>query len=564
MIEDCLTMSGLGGARLRSQICIIGAGPAGIALALQFIDAKIDVVLVVGGALEHDDKSQTLYTGEVADETLHSPLTEYRHRQFGGSSATWGGRCMPFDPIDFERRDWIDGARWPIGFEDVAAFYPEAQALAEAGDFIYDARLAVEGGMRAMIAGFEPGFFNPDAIERFSCPTNFGRRYGEKLRRAPNIRVLLNAHATEIVRAERGEAIEHVVLRTLEGAEFQVHANRFVLATGGIETARLLLASRSKDPHGIGNATDQVGRNYLCHIAGTMGKLSITAPATSVFHGYDRAWDGSYCRRRLALRPEVQRARRIGNIVMRLHHPRLPDPSHGRGILSAIYLAKPFISYEYSKRLHGGERLSASLALKHLMNIAREPFGTAGFLFNWARRRTLAARKFPSLIVAPRNNIFSLDIHAEQVPNLESRITLGSGQDAFGVPQARVDWRYRPLDLETVRVALGLLKDDLARWGGGHLSYEDAEIPDAMLRDGAYGGHHIGTARMAASPEEGVVDADARVFGTSNLHVAGSAIFPTSSQANPTLTIIAFALRLARHLKTGMGSSAIVSGGGAA
>lgn len=557
-------MTGLGGARLSSQICIIGAGPAGISLALQFINAKIDVVLIAGGALEHDEKAQALYAGEVADEALHSPLTEYRHRQFGGSSATWGGRCMPFDPIDFETRDWMDGARWPIRYDDIAPFYPAAQAFAEAGDFIYDARHAIDGGMRPMIGGFRPNFFNPDSVERFSCPTNFGRRYGEMLRRAPNIRVLLNAHAIEIVRAEQGDAIGHVILRTLGGAEFQVHADRFVLATGGIETARLLLASRSKDPQGIGNATDQVGRNYLCHIAGTMGKLSITSPATSVFHGYDRAWDGVYCRRRLALLPEMQREKRIGNVVMRLHHPRLPDPSHGRGILSAIYLAKPFISYEYSKRLHGGDALSAGLVLKHLMNIAREPFGTAGFLLNWARRRTLAARKFPSLIVAPRNNIFSLDIHAEQAPNLDSRIMLGSGQDAFGMPLARVDWRYRALDLETVRVALGLLRDDLANWGGGQLAYDDADIPDAMLRDGAYGGHHIGTARMGASPAEGVVDTDARVFGTTNLHVAGSAIFPTSSQANPTLTIIAFALRLARHLKEEMQSSTVASLGSAA
>lgn len=549
MIEDCAVTAGLGGAVLRSQICIIGAGPAGIALAMQFIGTKTDVILIAGGALEHDDKAQALYAGEVADETLHSPLTEYRHRQFGGSSATWGGRCMPFDPIDFESRDWIEGAHWPIGYKDIAPFYPAALALAEAGDFTFDAREAVSGGMRAMISGFAPASFNPEAIERFSCPTHFGRRYGHHLRRAPNIRVLLNAHATELCRSKPDGSIAHVILRTLEGAEFRVEAQKFVLATGGMETARLLLASRRDDPNGLGNSHDQVGRNYLCHIAGTMGELAITRPEAAVFHDYQRAWDGVYCRRRLALRPEIQREKRIGNIVMRLHHPRLPDPAHGRGILSAIYLAKPFISYEYSKRLHGGETFSAGRAVRHLWNVMREPFGTVGFLMNWARRRTLAARKFPSLIVAPRNNIFSLDIHAEQVPNPESRITLASGLDAFGTPQARVDWKYRPLDLETVRVALDLLKHDLAAWGGAELRYDEAEIPEAMLRDGAYGGHHIGTARMGHSPENGVVDADARVFGTENLYVAGSAIFPTSSQANPTLTIIAFALRLAEHLK---------------
>ncbi|CAN1503257.1 BetA Choline dehydrogenase and related flavoproteins [Rhabdaerophilaceae bacterium] len=550
MFEDCATSIGLGGSRLATHLCIIGAGPAGISLALQMMGSGIDVTLVAGGALEHDDAAQGLYAGEVTDAALHSPLTEYRHRQFGGSSATWGGRCMPFDPIDFESRDWIEGARWPISYADLAPFYPDANSLAEAGDCDYDASTAVVGGMRAMIAGFKPQSFDLDRIERFSCPTNFGRRYGERLRRAGNIRVLLNAHCVGLQRGENGLGISSAILRTLGGAEFSVTAERYVLAAGGIETARLLLASSSQaDPTGIGNSHDQVGRNYLCHIAGTMGELAFTEAAAAVWHGYDRAWDGTYCRRRMALRPDVQRDRRVGNIVMRLHHPRLTDPAHERGILSAIYLAKPLISYEYAKRLHGGEPMSARLLLRHGLNVLREPFGTVAFLANWARLRTLAARKFPSLIVAPRNRVFSLDIHAEQVPNPDSRITLSSERDHFGQPQARVDWRYKPLDLETVRVALATLRDEISAWGGGTLTYNESEIPDAMLRDGAYGGHHIGTARMALSPEEGVVDANARVFGTDNLYVAGSALFPTSSQANPTLTLVALALRLAAHLK---------------
>ena len=558
MFEDCRISAGLGGSTLSTQICIIGAGPAGISLALQWIGTGVDVTLVAGGALDHEDAAQALYAGEVADAALHSPLTEYRHRQFGGSSATWGGRCMPFDPIDFETRDWIAGARWPIGHADIAPFYPRANELAEAGDCDYDATTAKSGGMRGMIAGFAPSAFDLDRIERFSCPTNFGRRYGERLRRAGNIRVLLNAHCTGLVRKPGSEAITGATLRTLEGAEFSIKAERYVLATGGIETARLLLASASPaDPNGIGNAEDQVGRNYLCHIAGTMGELAITDPKSAVWHGYDRAWDGVYCRRRMALRPEVQREKRIGNVVMRLHHPRLTDPAHGRGMLSAIYLAKPFISYEYAKRLHGGEAMGAGRMLHHALNVLREPFGTFGFLANWVRVRTLAARKYPSLIVAPRNEVFSLDIHAEQVPNPESRITLSAARDAFGSPQARVDWRHRPLDLETVRVALATLKTELSDWGGGRLTYDEAEIPDAMLREGAYGGHHIGTARMAASPDEGVVDADAKVFGTANLYVAGSAIFPTSSQANPTLSIIAFSLRLAAHLKAQMADRSV-------
>lgn len=548
MIVDAANLPS--GETLRTELCIIGAGPAGISLALQFRNADVDVVLVVGGGLTEDAAAQALYAGEVADAALHSPTTEYRHRQLGGSTATWGGRCMPLDPIDFEPRSWIEGARWPIRYEDIAPYYPAANALAEAGDFEYDARLAVEGGMRPMIAGFAPPSFDSDKIERFSCPTNFGDRYAHYLRSAQNIRVLPDTHVVEITPTKTGTAIRSAVLRTLDGKEFTVEADHFVVATGGIETARLLLASRSNPhPNGIGNAHDLLGRHYMCHIAGTLGALTFNAASGPVWHGYERAWDGVYCRRRLALRPEIQREHGIGNVVLRLHHPRLPDPAHGRGILSAIFLAKPFISYEYAKRLHGGEAPTAGLIARHMLNIAREPFATAGFLLNWLKVRTLAARKFPSLIVTPRNGCYSLDVHAEQMPNRESRVGLSDRLDAFGKPQVRIDWRYKPQDLETVRIALGILRAEVEAWGGASLAYDEDEIPDAMLREGAYGGHHIGTARMGASPEDGVVDADCRVFGIDNLFVAGSAVFPTSGQANPTLSIVAFALRLADHLK---------------
>lgn len=538
------------GTVLRPRLCIVGAGPAGISLALQFRETGVEVLLVAGGKRDHDAATQALYAGEVADVAMHSPVTEFRHRQLGGSSATWGGRSMPFDPIDFETRDWIAGARWPIGYDDVAPYYPAANALVEAGDFEYDARRALPGPMREMVAGFAPPSFDLDRIERFSCPTNFGARYARQLESAPNITLLLDAHAVEIAASEAGDRIEKTILRTLDDREFTVEADHHVIAAGGIETARLMLASKSAEhPNGLGNARDLVGRNYLCHIAGTIGDLAFSGARESIWHGYDRAWDGVYCRRRMALRPEVQREKGIGNVVARLHHPRLPDPAHGRGILSAIFLAKPFISYEYSKRLHGGDSITAGLMARHAFNVMREPFGTAAFLINWARRRTLAARKFPSLIVAPRNNVFSLDVHAEQVPNYDSRVMLSDRLDAFGKPQVKVDWRYKPKDLETISVALQTLKAELADWGGGSLTYDEDGIADAMLREGAYGGHHIGTARMGRNPEEGVVDADGRVFGLDNLFIASAAVFPTSSQANPTLTIVAFALRLADHLK---------------
>jgi GMC oxidoreductase len=301
--------------------------------------------------------------------------------------------------------------------------------------------------------------------------------------------------------------------------------------------------------NGIGNAYGLVGRYYMCHIAGTIGDVKFTVPHENVWHGYERAWDGVYCRRRLALKAEAQRREQIGNVIFRLHHPRLADPAHETGILSLIYLAKPFISYEYAKRLHGDETHGLGVYFKHMMNVARSPFTTAKFLANWAWVRTLAARKFPSLIVTPKSGTYSLDVHAEQMPNPESRVTLAQSRDALDMPRLNIDWRYTPLDIHTVSESLRLLQNEFAAWGGGRMTYKPEEVEHCMLREGAYGGHHIGTVRMAKAPEAGVVDTDCRVYGTANLYAAGSSVFPTSSQANPTLTAVALSLRLADHLK---------------
>jgi choline dehydrogenase-like flavoprotein len=218
--------------------------------------------------------------------------------------------------------------------------------------------------------------------------------------------------------------------------------------------------------------------------------------------------------------------------------------------LSAIFLAQKFISYEYARRLVSDVPPSATIWLRHGLNAAMGPLATARFLGHWLRHRTLAERKFPSIIIRPRTNLFSLDFHAEQAPNPDSRIGLAASRDRFGNRQVRVDWRYSRRDVETVAKSFELLREDLAAQSIGRLSLaaDEPDIETVVRRDGAYGGHHIGTARMGASASTGVVDEDCKVFGVNNLYVAGSAIFPTSSQANPTLTIVAMALRLAGHL----------------
>jgi choline dehydrogenase-like flavoprotein len=545
MIEDARALAP--GTVLDCDLCIVGGGAAGITLALQFLRGGARVLLLESGGLLADEATQNLYAAEIADPALHAPGERYRARRLGGSTTIWGGRCVPFDPLDFAPRPWIGDHAWPIGHDEVARHYPAANAICEAGECIYDAREAVPGGMRPLIGDFRPAHFDTDGIERFSCPTDFADRYRHRLAASRQVRVLLNANCTELLSDELGRRIERLRVRTLTGVAFAVTAGVVILAAGGLEIPRLLLASRSRHPGGIGNATDQVGRHYMCHIAATLGTLRLDVPRGEVAHGYAIAEDGTYCRRRLALTPAAQQRLGLASAVLRLHFPAIPDPRHRTGPLSALYLARPFISYEYAKRLTGGPG-GAGLWLRHVANVALDPFATAGFLLHWLRHRSLAARKFPSVVVRPKTNVFSLDYHAEQVPNPASRVTLSRDTDRLGMPKLRIDWRYSALDVRTAAETLRLLREDVAAWGRGALDYDPETIEQQIVRDGAYGGHHIGTARMGRDPATSVVDGDCRVHGMENLYVAGSAVFASSSQANPTLSIVALALRLAAHV----------------
>lgn len=537
------------GQAISAEICIVGAGAAGIALALEFLAAGVEVLLLEAGGMKYEPATQSLYEGHVVDARMHSPPDKYRQRRFGGTTTIWGGRCVPFDAVDFEARDYVPHSGWPITLADIMPYYPAANRLCEAGQFAYTVAEAKDVRCAPMIKDFDGTYFTTDQLERFSCPTDFGTRYGHRLRDATNIRVLLHANVTHLQLNAEGNAVRSATVRSFTGTTAAVVAKRFVLAVGGLETARLLLASRDIQTEGIGNQHDTVGRYYMCHLAGTLGAIRFKLPLSSIRYGYEISDDGVYCRRRFALRPAVQRQFGVGNFIARLHHPRIIDPSHQSAILSLLYLVKPLIPYEYAMRLTDAKPANLAVWAQHLANVAHGPFDVVRFAWHMLCDRKLAGRKFPSIIVRPKINLFSLDFHAEQQPNPSSRVRLTRSLDPLGMQRIEIDWHYTSADVDTVRRAISLLATDISQSAHGSFEYDEDSIETEMTRYGAYGGHHIGTARMGNDRRSSVVNGDCRVHGVENLFVAGSATFPTSSQANPTLTIVAMALRLADHLK---------------
>jgi choline dehydrogenase-like flavoprotein len=545
-------------AMLQADLCIVGAGAAGITVARHCAAGGLTVLILESGGLRPDAESQSLCRGEVVTPGTHPAPDRFRRRSLGGSTSVWGGRCVPFDPWDFAARPWLGIEQaWPISYDDVLPFWGEAAALLEIGAPSFRAATAVPGGMRPILHNFSAPCVTTESIERFSPPADFGRTFRGALARSDRILIVLHATCTSIDTDESCGRVAAITFRLRSGLARVAKARRFVLAAGGLETSRLLLASNQHLPAGIGNAHGLVGRYYMCHLAGTTG---VFKPARGVrpWHGYDRDGDGVYCRRRFSITPAAQEAYCIGNAAARLHHPRLADPDHGSGPLSLLYLGRHILPREYTVRLQQGARPGGAAA--HLWNLVRDAPATAGFAAHLLRRRLLAHRKYPSITVTPKSGRFTLDLHAEQLPNAQSRLLLSHHRDRFGVPTLRIDWRWSEADLRTARVTVALIADALQSGGHGELAYDSDAIDLDMLRDGAYGGHHLGGARMSATARTGVVDRNGRVHGMSNLYVAGGAVFPTSGQANPTFTIICLALRLAAHLVAGARAEASTGG----
>ena len=520
-----------------ADVCIVGAGPAGLTLAARLAGSGRRVLLLEAGGADETAAGRDAYGGEVADPSLHWPLDAYRVRALGGTSRIWGGRAIPYDPIDFAQRDWVPHSGWPIGPEALAPYWAPALAAAEAGAANY--RPA-----GPLIPGLDGPTF-ATTIERFSRPTDFWTRYGPLLA-ASDVCVVSNAPVTAVRLAADGARVDHLEVRE-GGAVRTIRARNYVLAMGGLETTRLLLASDDVCPAGIGNQSGWLGRNYMCHLAGSFGEVRLTGDPRKIAYGYERDAEGIYMRRRLALTEQAQRAHRLLNFTARLHIPDANNPAHGNAVLSMIFLAARLVKYEYSRSMREGDRSWPVLA-RHIANIARDPLALAHFASTWGAKRYLSSRRIPSIALYARDGRYPIEFHCEQAPNPDSRVTLTDARDALGMRRLRVDWRITPLDVEAVRGAYHLLGDELVRTGTGRLVWDEHSVEAAILSAGAYGGHHSGTARMAADPALGVVDEACRVHGVANLYLASGAVLPTSSQANPTLAILALALRLGDHL----------------
>jgi len=541
------------GSCLQAELCVIGGGPVAIALAWQLGRAGRDVILLPGAGPQEREEDRERYRGLVEPPGSHEPLEENRRRVWGGTGTAWGGRCVPYDPIDFENRSWIPHSGWPISQAEAEQHLGEALEFCEAGLDDFDAATVFPQAPREILPGFDNVFWSSRNLERWSPPTDFAKRHQAEFQRSRHIRVLLHGQATHLQLDRDGGRMEEVTAASRPDQRFRVKAKAYILACGGLENPRLLLASRDVHEEGIGNRHDQVGRYYQSHLFGVCGQAVLREPKKMVYD-FERDPDGVYCRRRFWLTTEAQKKWQTGNVIGFFFRPLSGSALHRDAATSAVFLVKNVLRASASGaggliRLwkERGEELQ-----DHAKLVWSEASNVVPRLFRLSVERFFRRRRLPFFLPAIEQGNFPLFFQAEHTPNPESRVLLSPEKvDDLGMPRLVVHIRFSEKDFQTVRVFHQEFRQRLETAGLGSFLYDEASLSAQLeKRSGGFNSnaHHIGTTRMSAEPGSGVVDAEGRVHGLANLYVSGASIFPTSGHANPTLLAISMAFRLAQRL----------------
>ncbi len=507
------------GTLIEGDLCIVGAGAAGISMALEWDGSPRKVILLEGGAFEVDAEMQDLYRGDNIGRKYY-PLQSSRLHFFGGTTGHWAGWCARFDWWDFVEREWVPNSGWPIRLEDVEPYYERAQRTVELGPSeAFDV-----AHWAAQDPALAPLPFDPERVWtkmwQFSPPTRFGTRYRDDVVDSRNVHLYTHANVCEIVANESVSQVEELEIRCFNGRKHRVRAQAYVLACGAIQNARLLLASNRQAPNGLGNDHLLVGRYFMEHIEAPSAFLVLMNPGPVPLYRLDHdSFVERGARGELALTFEQQKENGLLNC-------------------SADLQAETDMIVD-----------------EHVNRIDVFP-DAADDVIEWMNglMETLARedRSEPVQIAG-----YTMQCRSETAPNPDSRILLSDEADALGMPRVKLNWQLTDLDLHTLRRTFEVIGTEAGRLGLGRVRINDWLTGDDPFGDPAApvaaGWHHMGTTRMHEDPRRGVVDADCKVHGLANLYVAGSAVFPTSGSANPTLTLIALSLRLSDHLKRSLG-----------
>lgn len=505
---------------LEADVCVIGAGPAAISVARVLAEGGRSSLMLAGGNLEPCGHTSTLAVGTVEPDT-YFPLDECRVRAFGGTTHVWGGWSRLIDAVDMEPRDCIAHSGWPISHAELAVHSGWARKLCGlpvSGDPVPTMSLSTPA------AALRIEHRDVEQILFALAPNRFAALHHEYMAKSTSITLVLGGHTTKLVTDSSGHVVKRVLCASSPSRRFTVSARDVIIAAGGIENPRLMLVSEGHGENGLGNSHGNVGRFFGDHLHVPVGLLHLRSQIDAAFFQPFRV-GALRVRGGLTLTDAARRHHRLLGSAVTLHNADDPhdllSPARWKGGYASLSRAVQSI-----RRGKFDRQLAA-----HALGITRHPYEAA--YLAWKRVQPIPLRRM------------LLGLRCEQEPSSQSRVTLDDRLDAFGMPRARLRWHVSDRDLMSVEETIRVLSRALR-----------AARPEMFPRDGDSGwvarlqpaAHHMGTTRMSRSPTDGVVDVNCRVHGTTNLYVAGSSVFPTGGWAPPTLTIIALAVRLARHL----------------
>jgi choline dehydrogenase-like flavoprotein len=507
---------------IHHDVCIVGAGAAGISLALELTRRGARVLLLEAGGRGFEARSHALYEGE-ATGLPYRGLVEGRFRGLGGTTTQWGGQILEIDPLPFRERAWAPDGGWPFEKSALAPYYELALRLEGLDGALADPQEIWRG------LGLSAPDFGGELISAFSrwCPeTNFATLHGATLRGAPGLTVLLHANVRELVLTPDGDAILSVSCVSLGGRQASFTADAYVLAMGGIETSRLLLQPLSCGRAHPWNQFGQVGLHFQDHLVCDAGVVE--APGLDPARAYfDYAsLGGRRYHPKMKLSPDLQERLEVLDVC---------------GTVSLTVDGQDDVARAYETFRNIKTRRFDRCTPSDLTHFALNLHKLVWHKIPYSRSASSGAGRRTEL---------SLSVHCEQSPTTSGRISLVSRTDALGLKQAQVDWRLSELEIRSIRAYVEVAARVFAERGIGavHPHPEIMVDDDALAARVRESSHHIGGTRMARRAEAGVVDPDLKLFGVGNGYVCSSSVFPSAGFVNPTHTIVALAVRLAEHL----------------
>lgn len=497
------------------DVVVVGAGAAGILLAVELAKRSKRVLLLESGHFSEDEKRQELNTVEQTGKTLSNAVWG-RKRAIGGTTIAWGGQSLPFSPIDFEARDWVTNSGWPLASNDLQEYYMQANDFMKIDTKDYDEEVLKLLGMQ------KPAFNNQLLRYHFSkwAPeSNFKRLYWTQLEQT--VTIVYNAVLTKILLGEDGR-VENIEVSNFKQDTYTIRTSQLIMATGGIETIRILLSNRHQITSGIGNHSDWLGKCFMDHPCIKVGIVATNKPykLQSLFNTHVK--NGLKYSVRLSASESLQRRHRILN---------------GSASIMFDYPDEEFDPYAEIRRFMKTRRITSAKTVAGNIN----SYVFSAFAYT--------SRHFVYKHRAKGNLVLML----EQEPVRDSYIGLSKNIDQFGIPQARINWSVNHKTWDTVVTMSAVLGEEMSRLSLGEVHpepYIKKDNPDweNCLTDV---NHHMGGARMSSSANEGVVNKDLQVWGHENLYICSAAVFPTASHSNPTLTLLALAHRLVNKIASG-------------